>query len=119
MCKPYPQLTPAMVVVANMLYRIEPRVLRRLNACLEARGLGHFNHVSSAISRARNKYTSAAEAKDIMEALREALEPLRDAAVGEDGAALEEVLQEWLQAVEWQRIRERCTATEHEVGALH
>lgn len=123
LCAPDPQLTPAMVMVADILYRMEPRVLRLLNACAKARGLGGFNHVSSAINRAQNKYTNTTEAKEIMATLREALEPLmsrplHDAAgtplVGEDGAALvgptslEDVLQEWLQVVEWLRIRERC-----------
>ena len=73
LCKPDPQLTSAMVVVADILYRIEPRVLHRLNACAEKRGLGRFEFVSSAINRMHNRFTNPAEAVEIMAALKEAL----------------------------------------------
>ena len=138
LCKPDPQLTSAMVVVADILYRIEPRVLHRLNACAEKRGLGRFEFVSSAINRMHNRFTNPAEAVEIMAALKEALEPLMsrplvDTAgaplVGVDGkellgpTSLEEVLQGWLQAVDWMRIRERCmhplNATQLDAPALH
>ena len=65
LCAPDPQLTPTMVIVADILYRNEPRVLRILNTYAVARGLGGFDHVSSAINRAYNKYISALEADEI------------------------------------------------------
>ena len=87
-----------MLNVADLVYKTEYQLVKRLNAIMEPAGLSAVYHVSDAVYRASSKFLSVAET----DAIELALNTFFTEIAGEHALKCR---QQWLTCVKWMRVR--------------
>ncbi|KAG0586985.1 hypothetical protein KC19_2G132700 [Ceratodon purpureus] len=95
-----PGFTSEMLVVANLMYRVEYFLTNRLNSHLEAEGLGHVDHVMEAVNRSKNKFLLENEKKALKVALKNFF-----TAIGGNNVSWKVLMSQWETCRDWQRRR--------------
>jgi len=109
-----------MVVVADLLFKVDGPLTTELNLLLENADLQPVNHIYDAVSRIRNKYLSRAEVKETEGILMEFLvSRLQSSAIANLGSSMpvddeahrqtaKKIIKQWSTMVAWMRKRCSC-----------
>ena len=92
-----PGFTPQMLNVADLLYKTDNELVKRLNDIMEPVGLTQVYHVADAINRASSKFLCVAE--------KQALELALDTFFAEIAVDALECRQQWPTCINWMRTR--------------
>lgn len=110
-----PGFTAEMLVVADMMYRVEYFLTKRLNTYLEAEGLAAVDHAMQAVNRSKmkDKFLHKNEKKALKVALKNFF-----TAIGGNNISWEVLMSQWAACRDWQCRRVTVAHPLEHLGSL-